>query len=117
MSKERMTSLATELFRLGVSHSGVQELLSLHELDEVERQLAYLPFRKAKRPEAFIIEAVRRKYSPPKDFYYANDPSQLSDSEESLDKDPELPTGSSDAEFEGHRTESPTGNPSPDNRL
>jgi len=91
MSKERMSRLAMELFKLGVSHTGVQELLSLHELDEVERQIAYLPYRKAKRPEAFIIEAVRQRYSPPKEFYYANDSSQLSDPEEPLDQDTELP--------------------------
>ena len=87
MSKERMTQLAVELMRLGVSNAGIQELLSLHDLDDVERQLAYLPHRKAKRPEAFIIEAVRRRYSPPKGFFYANaTPQPVSDSQ-SVDQD------------------------------
>jgi len=102
MTKERMRSLAIELFKIGVSQSGVQELLSLHELDEVERQLAYLPYRKAKRPEALIIEAVRRRYSPPKEFYYANDSSQPIDLEIPLDQDAELRSGSDDAIAQGH---------------
>ena len=90
MSNDRLVQLAVELFKIGVSKSGVEELLSLHELDEVERQIAYLPYRKAKRPEAFVIEAVRRQYSPPKEFYYAHDSTQSINPEKSLDADAEL---------------------------
>lgn len=89
MSRNRMTRLAMELLKLGVSKSGIETLLSLHDLDEVERQLAYLPFRKAKRPEAFIVEAVRNRYSPPKEFYYAANQTQPSGTGNALDEDPE----------------------------
>lgn len=89
MSRNRMTRLAMELLKLGVSKSGIETLLSLHDLDEVERQLAYLPFRKAKRPEAFIVEAVRNRYSPPKEFYYAANQTQPPGNGNPLDEDPE----------------------------
>lgn len=68
----RKVEIALDLMKLGVSNAGVAELLT-HDPDVVEAQLAYLPYRKAKRPEAFIIEAVRKNYSPPKEFYYAQD--------------------------------------------
>ena len=86
-----MTRLAMELLVLGVSKSGVERLLSQHDLDEVERQLAYLPYRKAKRPEAFIVEAVRNCYSAPKEFFYAKDQIDPAGPDRSLDQGPELP--------------------------
>lgn len=103
MSRDRLTTLAMELLKLGVSKSGVETLLSLHDLDEVERQLAYLPFRRAKRPEAFIVEAVRNRYSPPKEFYYAANQTQSSGHGNALDEDPERPARSPDAKAQGHR--------------
>ena len=107
MSRDRMTNLAMELMRLGVSQSGVTDLLTYHPLDEIERQLAYLPYRKAKRPEAFIIEAVRNRYSPPKEFFYATRETNPADSPDSLDQDAESPRGASDAEPQGHRASDP----------
>jgi hypothetical protein len=70
----RAVELALDLMKLGVASHMVTELLG-YEYDLIERQLAYLPFRKAKRPEAFIIDAIRRDYSPPKEFFYA--PNQI----------------------------------------
>lgn len=67
---DRMLSLALRLQRIGVSQRGTQELLA-YPLDVVERQLDFLPYRNAKRPEAFIIEAIRNDYSPPKEVFYA----------------------------------------------
>lgn len=71
MSLERMTQVAIELMKLRVSQAGVSQILANYELEEIERQLIYLPYRKAKRPQAFIIEAIRNRYSPPKEFTYA----------------------------------------------
>ena len=71
MSRERATQIAVRLMKLGVSNAGVQELLAQYPYEEIERQLDFLPLRKAKRPEAFIMEAVRKNYSPPKETYYA----------------------------------------------
>jgi hypothetical protein len=66
----RRVDVALDLLKLGVSNTRVTELLTF-DLDVIERQLSYLPYRKAKRPEAFIIEAIRNDYSPPKECFYA----------------------------------------------
>lgn len=101
MSRERLTRLAMELMQLGVSHSGVRDLLAMHDPDEVERQLAYLPHRpKPRRPSAFIVEAVRNRYSPPPTYFYAK-PQNQPTSDSRMDESPELPAGSASAEFEG----------------
>jgi hypothetical protein len=94
MSSERMTKLAIELMKLGVSQAGARELLSDHDLDEIERQLAYLPYRKAKRPEGFIIDAVRKRYSAPKEFFYAANQAPAAEQPDPLDEDAQLPPGS-----------------------
>lgn len=104
MKNERLTKLAMDLLVLGVSTVGVQKLLSNHELDEVERQLAYLPYRHAKRPEAFIVEAVRNKYSPPKEFYYAANEATTTGSRDAMDQDSESFVGQPDANPQRHRT-------------
>lgn len=68
---DRAVQLAGKLLQLGLTHAAVAEMLSF-PLDDLEAQLNWLPYRKAKRPGAFLINAVRRNYSPPKEFYYAN---------------------------------------------
>lgn len=75
---DRMLSLAIRLQKLGVSQRGTQELLSF-PLDVVERQLDYLPYRKAKRPEALIVEAIRFDYSPPLELFHAPRPAPPQD--------------------------------------
>jgi len=87
---ERMTAVATELFKLNVSNAGVAHLLRDYPVEEIERQLLYLPYRKAKRPNAFIIEAVRGNYSPPKEFTYAKYLSEVPATRDRVDEDPEL---------------------------
>lgn len=90
---ERMTAVATELFKLNVSNAGVAQLLRDYPVEEIERQLLYLPYRKAKRPNAFIIEAVRGKYSPPKEFTYAKYLPEVSSTRDGVDEDPEFTFG------------------------
>lgn len=115
MSQERMKEVAIELMRLGVSHDGVTQLLHDHTVEEIERQLRYLPFRKAKRPEAFIIEAIRKNYSAPKEFFHAQTPTQPAPNP--LDEDPEPPAGSSVAHAQGHGAPNPPAAPEGDNGL
>lgn len=69
MSLEEKTELAFKLRKLGVSGEGVYQLLSQYPIEVIDLQLSYLPFRKARRPEAFIVEAIRKNYSPPSSFY------------------------------------------------
>ena len=66
-----MESVAGELAKLHVSRKGILMLLQNYSLDEIETQLAYLPHRNAKRPNAFLIDAIRGNYSAPNTFFYA----------------------------------------------
>jgi len=92
---DRMTAIAIELLKLHVSQAGITQLFNLGDLDEIERQLMYLPYRKAKRPGAFLIEAVRHRYSPPKEFTYAKHLAPVSSAGDAVDEDPELAFGPS----------------------
>lgn len=83
---DRAVKLAGRLLELGISRDRVIELLS-HPHDEIENQLDWLPFRKAKRPGAFLIDAVRHKYKPPKEFYYAKDSIKPAREAHSVDQD------------------------------
>jgi len=91
--QRRATEIAYRLLILKVSNRGVQELIAGYPLDVIERQLDYLPYRNAKRPEALIMDAVRNNYSPPKEFFYATNETQPSLDREVLDEGSELPSG------------------------
>jgi len=104
---DKKTELAVQLYRLGVSRDGVIDLLSQYTEEEIQRQLDYLPFRKAKRKEAFIVEAIRKGYSPPKEFFYAQTQADLTPAFGAVDEGAELPLGSSDVGPQGHGTENP----------
>lgn len=111
-AEDRATAIAVRLMKLGVSQAGIRELLSQHPYDKIERQLDYLPERKARRPEAFIIEAVRNDYSPPKDHHRAKNPTSSPGPEGPVDQDPELCPRPPHADPEGHRTPgAPHGDP------
>ena len=117
MSRDRMTEIALKLLKLGVSSPGVEQLLR-YPLDEIERQLIYLPYRKdVKRPEAFIIEAVRKSYSAPKEFFYAANHIEAAGSSRSLDQHPQPPAGQPDALTPGHRAPSTSDPGASDLRL
>ena len=69
---DRAVKLAGRMLQLGIARDMVHELLS-YPLDQVEAQLDWLPYRaNVKRQGAFLINAIRRNYSPPKQFYYAH---------------------------------------------
>jgi hypothetical protein len=87
MSQERATEIALQLLRLGVSKAGVEGLMRDYPYDEIERQLNYLPYRKAKRPDAFIVEAVRRNYSAPKELFHAKNSAHAPRTKSAVDQD------------------------------
>lgn len=117
MTSDRQILLAVRLQELGVSQAGVVELLSQYPLDLIEQQLAWLPMRKAKRPEAFIIEAVRNNYSPPKETFHAQTEKPAPQPEALVDKAPQLSAGQAAPQPQGHRAEGATSDPSPDSWL
>lgn len=110
MSQEELTLLAVELMKLGVSQRGIQELLSGYPPETVKKQLAFLPFRKAKRPEAFIMDAVRNDYSPPKEFFYAPTQTQPAELSGQLDESAELSDPNAATDADGHGA---SGSPDP----
>lgn len=93
MSFEEATQLAMELLKLGVSKKGVEELLNHYPYEEIRRQLDFLPMRKAKRPEAFVVEAIRHSYSPPKEHFYASTETDSAGSPRPVDQSAESPVG------------------------
>lgn len=116
MSVERLRDIAVELMKLGVSQRGVQELLTFPP-EVVERQLAYLPYRKAKRPEAFIIDAVRNNYSAPKEFFYAPPKAQPAAPAHELDAGAQLPDPDDYADPFRHRAQNPAHPPAPNSGM
>lgn len=113
MNQDKAIQIAVELQKLGVSQAGVTELLSGYDFDLIERQLSYLPYRKAKRPEAFIIDAVRNNYSPPKELFYAKAKAQPNEPSIPVDQNTELPSGPIASQAQGYGTESaPSADPS-----
>lgn len=116
-SQERATRIAYNLMRLGVSHQGVQRLLNEYPYELVEKQLAYLPFRKARRPEAMIIQSIRRNYTAPKEFFYATHQTNPSSAHRPVDQGAERALGPHHAEDQGHGAPGTPGDPQTDLRL
>lgn len=106
MTDDRMVAAAAELMKLGVSRIGIVDLLG-YPIDVIERQLAYLPHRKCRRPEAFIVQAIRHDYSAPNKHFHAKDESQPSGN--ALDQGSERAPGPPPADAEGHGTPDPAG--------
>lgn len=104
MTDPRAVRIAVELQLLGVSQAGVIELLSQHPYEEIERQLSYMPFRRAKRPEAFIMEAVRNRYSPPKELLNAKTQAPASAPLPVVDQGSQPHIRPADANPQGHGT-------------
>lgn len=114
---DRKTRLAVELYKLGVSKDGVVELLSQYSEDEIEQQLIYLPYRKAKRQEAFIVDAIRKSYSPPKEYYYAQAKADLAAAFDAVDQGSQRAFRQGDSQPQGHRAQDSPDPDSPDLRL
>ena len=109
MPHDPAVELAKELHLLGISHVGIVEVMSQYSHDRIRQQLAYLPYRRAKRPEAFLIEAVRNNYSPPKEYFHAQAEIRRSDSQPLVDQGSEHPPRQTDANPEGHGAEGALG--------
>lgn len=115
-SQERATRIAYNLLRLGVSRSGVERLMLEYPYALIEKQLAYLPFRKAKRPEAMIIQSIRNNYSAPKNFY-APPQTNAPTTKRPLDQSAECAPGQAASQAPGYGTPAPAHPPPPDDWL
>ncbi|MBS1702604.1 MAG: hypothetical protein JST12_13135 [Armatimonadetes bacterium] len=115
MSDPRAVEVAKQLHLLQMSNAGIVNLLTSYPLEDIERQLSYLPYRpKVKRQAPFLIEAIRNNYSPPKEYFYAETPPPTPGYPPSLHEDPELPGRQAPPEPQGHRTPAPP-DPAPGN--
>ncbi|MHB8636961.1 MAG: hypothetical protein ACYC96_10890 [Fimbriimonadaceae bacterium] len=63
--RDRLVRLAVALQRLGVSERETFKLLSEFELDQIERQLNWLPLRNPKKQASLIVTAIREDYEAP----------------------------------------------------
>jgi len=97
VTDDRAVRAATELMRLGVSRAGIVDLLAHHPIETIERQLRHLPLRKAKRPEAFIVEAIRHDYSAPNPRRHAKDEIRAARPADELDEGAQRPPRPPDA--------------------
>ena len=117
MNQDRLTLASMRLQRLGVSQAGTVELISQYPIEAIEAQLDWLPYRKAKRPGAFIVEAIRNSYSPPKELFYAPTQKPACNPDSLLDQGAQPAAGPAPAEPQGHRTQGPSRDPARDFRL
>ena len=62
--QQRMVRLAAHLMYLGVSGRHVSRLLS-HPLDFIEQQIAWLPYRNARKKASMIVAAIENNYEAP----------------------------------------------------
>ncbi len=110
---ERANILA--LNDLGVSHKAILDLIETYPHELIEKQLKYLPYRNARRPEAFIVDAIRFNYSAPKEFFYAKNKAALRKLREELDQDAQPHRGLATPEPQGYGVEgAPGAQPSDD---
>jgi len=90
VTDDRSVAAAAQLMRLGVSRSGIVDLLAHHPIETIERQLRWLPLRKSRRPEALIIDAIRNDYSAPNVKRHAQNESNPARNGRALDEGAQL---------------------------
>src|ERR1700761_3376254 len=113
---ERLVTIAYRLLALHVSGARVTELMNTFPPDRIERQLDWLPFRNATRPEAMIVEAIRKDYSAPKEAYAKNQ-THSSHTRRSVDKGAQSSPRHAHAESQGYGTQDRSDSTSPIERL
>lgn len=65
---DRILRIAIALRQNGVSDAVTRDLLYKYGLDEIEQQLAWLPYRKAKRRAPLLVAAIKGRYGEPVDW-------------------------------------------------
>lgn len=62
---QEVEDVKRRLTALGVSADQVTRLLMTHDTAKIDRQLDWLPYRKAKKPAALIVVAIDRDFDAP----------------------------------------------------
>jgi len=63
--QERRVRLILALRKMGVSEQVCTDLLVGFSLDRIEQQIAWLPFRRAKRRSSMIVASIKGDYERP----------------------------------------------------
>lgn len=61
----READVKVVLLKLGVRRSQILELVQHYSLERIERQLRWLPYRKARKPSALIVAAIKEDFEEP----------------------------------------------------
>ena len=61
----READVKVVLLKLGVRRSQIMEIVKLYSLERIERQLRWLPYRKARKVSSLIVAAIKEDYEEP----------------------------------------------------
>lgn len=70
--QDRMVRLAARLMQFGVSERQILRLLTF-DLDRIERQLNWLPYRQARKRASLIVSAIEEDYEAPANWEESNE--------------------------------------------
>lgn len=62
---EREADIKVALIKLGVRRSRIMEIVEHYDLTRIERQLRWLPYRRARKPSSLIVSAIKEDYEEP----------------------------------------------------
>ena len=63
--QNRVRRLAAELARIGVTGRQIERLFATYEIDEIEQQIVWLPYRRARNPASVVVMAICERYEKP----------------------------------------------------
>lgn len=61
----READVKVVLLKLGVRRSQIMEIVERYSLERIERQLRWLPYRKARKVSSLIVSAIKEDYEEP----------------------------------------------------
>lgn len=67
-ASERFLRIAMALRVLGVSDIQTRLLLSQYDINRIEQQLMWLPFRNSRKKASMIVSAIQQNYDKPANF-------------------------------------------------
>lgn len=65
---DRQSSIRSKLIEIGVSKKTIEELIKEYPEDQIEKQIKYLPYRRAKNKAAFIVKAIKGDWEPTQNY-------------------------------------------------
>lgn len=91
LRRARVLKLRNELMSWGVSEIEAESLLTRYSANRIEQQLAWLPYRAARKPSALIVAAIKHNYEPPAAVLGGQDGSAAASSSQPSSEGPQRP--------------------------